>query len=269
VEKISGKKNVWWGQFKIPIGQIGFWRIGTMALWIQRFEKEWRIGYQSKGDPNEDTLEVHVSGQEKEIPQEAEISRFSFRQTDGTLSILPVLADRPVITRPETHFSIPSGEEIILFVGSPLWVKISVGSTPHVLKEFPIYRPSDTWFGPSTREGELCYATRTQARLKCEEVSFRPNRAVTPVLIRNQAKGSLSLERINLPVLYLSLFEAENGFLWTEPITFVRKEDRDQAAMEIPKEAPREAIGAQLVVGPREKPDQNLVIRAFSALFGG
>jgi hypothetical protein len=154
-----------------------------------------------------------------------------------------------------------------VFVSSPLWVRIEVGDPPVKLQEIPIVRPSDTWFGPTTMEGELCYASRTYARLNLENIPVRVHRAITQIIIDNKADTQLLVERLNLPVPFLSLFEASNGFLWTEAVAMIRTRDTGMAAFQIGKRPPEEASAAKLVSEPREKPDQNMVIRAFGALF--
>lgn len=66
-------------------------------------------------------------------------------------------------------------------------------------------RPSDTWFGPTTSEGEPCYASKTVCRLRVEDVPLRPHRCLTKVTLRNRADDSLSLDRLKLPVNALAL----------------------------------------------------------------
>ena len=41
-EQIS-KQSPWWGEFDVPHGSIGRWRIGPTDLWIQRLRGEWRL----------------------------------------------------------------------------------------------------------------------------------------------------------------------------------------------------------------------------------
>ena len=56
--------------------------------------------------------------------------------------LLPNLADRPVVARPAVPFFIPPGEELELFVSTPIWVQLRSGTTD--LVELPCLRPSDT-----------------------------------------------------------------------------------------------------------------------------
>jgi hypothetical protein len=266
----TAASHIWWGHYKVPDQHGGCWRIGPLTLWIQRFAREWRIAYVRSSDPMASEVEKTVPAPAETIEPaiDASLSRYSFRQTHRELELVPLLADRSVVSRPETPFYIPAGEELTLYISSPLWVRVMVGEPPTMLQELPIYRPSDTWFGPSTREGELCYASRTHCRLRLEDVPFRPHRAVTPVLIRNRGERELHLERLSLPVPYLSLYRDADGRLWTEPVTLDHEPNAEMASMKLGQGPAPEAKKAKEVSGPRRRAEANLLVRAFSALFG-
>ena len=132
--------------------------------------------------------------------------------------------------------------------------------------EFPIQRPSDTWFGPSTLEGETCYAIRTHSRLNLENLSLHPYRALTQIDIDNRAEAPLHVERLNLPVPYLSLFVNPEGILWTEAVTMTQKDDASLAEFEIQEGPPVVSGGAELLSPSRENPQKNMLIRAFGIL---
>jgi hypothetical protein len=116
-------------------------------------------------------------------------------------------------------------------------------------------------------EGELCYASRTAGRLRLSDLELRPHRAVVPVVIRNQAKEPLLVERIRILMQYLSLYRAANGTFWTPQLTVERASTGDLAALHVEKEPPREAVGARLVREPRSEPNSSLIFRAFGGLF--
>jgi hypothetical protein len=260
----------WWGQFSLAEGQTSQWQIGPLKLAVQRLPHEWQIAYERDGTLEEETngwqqdpaaLHINTLGY-------ANTERYTFSQTSPTLWVLPALADRSVVTRPLTPFYVTAGEETVMFVSSPLWVRIQVDDPPKTLQEIPIRRPSDTWFGPSTMEGELCYASRTHGRLNFENVSLQPHRAITQVIIRNRANDTLLVERLSLPVPYLSLFETLAGLLWTESVTMVRARETGMANFDIGSSPPAQAGQAKLVSEPRQSPGQSMVVRAFGVLFG-
>lgn len=202
-----------------------------------------------------------------DIDPDAVLNRFSFRQTEASLTIRPALADRAVVVRPETPLYVMNGEEVTLYVSTPLWMCIETGDPPRQLHELPLYRPSDTWFGASTTDGEMCYASRTLGRLQRQELPPRPHRAITPMLIRNYAGEALLFERVRIPVQYLSLYQTPNDYLWTEAVTLRREKDDELASLHLEEGAPKEISRAQRLSEPRQTVKTSLLVRPFSLLY--
>ena len=125
---------------------------------------------------------------------------------------------------------------------------------------------SDTWFGSSTRVGEVAYSLNTYARSSHESFPHRAYRAVTPVVLRNEFDQQLALDRMNLPVPYLSLFGTPDHELWTERITLARREHEEMAVLDAGAGAPGEASGAVRLSAPRQDRSTGLLVRAFSTL---
>lgn len=258
----------WWQPQRLDVGELRRWRIGPLTLWAERRPREWRLHLLRGEDPVEDTLELAAPAHGGEVPETAEGTRFSFQRAPARLVLAPRLADRPVVVRPAHAMSVPSGEQAQLYVSTPLWICASAAPPERELTSFPCYRPSDTWFGPSTRIGELCYASRTAGRMDLEELPLRPHRAVTPVRIRNRAKDALPLERLKVPVELLSLHHTPRG-LWTPAVTLVREDGGDLAHLQIAAEPPPEAgRGVTRVAEPRRRNDNGIGLRAFGRLLG-
>ena len=137
-----------------------------------------------------------------------------------------------------------------------------------MLRELPSHRPSDTWFGKNTREGELCYATETRALLNLDHLPVLNRSAVTPVRICNHAPSPLLLERLKLPVPLLALYGDRRGRLWTQGVTLTRSEESDMATVDVLAGAPAEAGRTVLMTPARETPEAGLWTRAFSGLLG-
>ena len=135
------------------------------------------------------------------------------------------------------------------------------------MQEVPIVRPSDTWFGPSTLSGELCYASTTQGRLYLSDLPQRPHRAISPVRIKNQAEKPLLLTQFSLPTPYLSLFDTEDGGLWTEAVTLLNDDDTDMAKVSFSESPPAPYAKAKKITKAREKKDRNMLLNTFSTLF--
>lgn len=268
----------WWGETSLPMGEARRWVLGPTRLWFVRHPHEWLVSSGASDTTAtaglDASVEADVAEDHRAVPDDATTLRFSFAATEPQLHLAPRLADRPVVVRPDTPFYVPAGEEARLFVSTPLWVRVSVGAKDTFLIELPSHRLSDTWFGPNTLDGELCFAARTSARLELASLPRRAHRAATPVVVRNRAAEPLLLDRLKVPVGLLSLFADASGALWTERVTLVREQDGDLAAIQLDRGAPREALAAGssapvLLAGPRQASEPRLTLRAFTRLFRG
>ena len=257
----------WWGDFTIEGNATAQWEIGPQRIYVQRFAREWLIAHEQI-DPSENNLEQpftysDLNLSESDIPN---LSRFVIRKTPDKLTVLPALADRSIVSRPYTPFSVPVGENATIYLSTPLWVRFAYGRPLQTIYELPLQRPSDTWFGPSTIEGEICYASRTFGRLNLENLTGQQYRAMTQVHIENKSSVPLLIERINVPVPYLSLFCAKDNLLWTETVTMVQTRETALAEFQIQKKLPPSAQSPKLISKPRQDPQKSMLIRAFSAL---
>lgn len=258
----------WWGRTDFAVGQLRRWQVGTSTLWIERREFEWRLHQLERPGQNDTEVEAGTICSADDVDQDARLDRFAVSSSGMSLTVGPLLADRPLVVRPETPLYVPSGEDVTFYVSTPLWLKFEAGPPNRVLAERPSLRPSDTWFGPSTLVGELCYASRTAGRLKLTDLPRRPHRAITPMRIRNLAKDALLLQRVKVPVQYLTLYHSKSGGLWTQTATVLREQDGDLAALQLGRKAPAEAAGATLLAPPRQQAESHLALRAFTRLFG-
>jgi hypothetical protein len=246
---------------------MSYWRVGPLEIWLQRTKREWRIGTRSNGDPGDSSLIVQQAADDPGLDRNTiEWLRVGFRGTRDTIELAPALAPRPLVVRPDIPFNLPQKEETTLFISSPLWIRIKLGQPGVDVLDIPVYQPSDTWFGPSTIEGELCFALRTRARLNMEQLDTVSHRVFSAIQIKNMGISILDLERLKLPMPNLSLFAAKDGRLWTETIKLNRREDGDLAELRLDKKPPAQVQPAELVSGPRGKAEKGVLIRAFGDL---
>jgi hypothetical protein len=261
----------WWTTYTVDLHHGGHWQIGPSTLWIFHADHEWRLTHRQETDSlmSESAVRCPIPEAEwpdvidADIPTE-QIVRFSVLDDDPHVALQPALADRPVVARPENAIFIPSGSNATLYISTPLWVQMELGGT--ATHEVPTYRPSDTWFGPSTREGELCYAMRTAGRLRLADLPMRSHRAVTPLAIQNAASDQLLLERVQIPMHHLALYQAADDVLWTQAVTLHREEHTEGAQVRIQPGAPTDAAGTTRIADPREAAKKNLVMSTFKAL---
>ena len=261
----EAERVAWWRGYDIEEASAASFQVGPLTLWVGREPHEWRIAWCRGPDPSDPTCAVDLPGP-PEPPAEAELQRFALGRTEPRIELTPVAADRPVVTRPETPFTVLPGGEVTVFVGTPAWIRLSTGAPPQVLLDVPISRPTDTWFGPSTREGELCYGSRTHARLRLERMPRLPGRVLTRVDIRNEASEPLLLERLKLPAQRLALYADPEGQLWTSSMVVARPPDGSLDHMEIEAGSPADAPGAVRLAEPRQLASRSALVRALEAL---
>ena len=256
----------WWLPQEVPQEHTLQCRIGPLSLDVHHARGEWQVAV-TRGEEtfagSMATLTLRGGGIDGET-----YDRFIVTRPGDALTLQPLLTDRPVVITPRHSVFLPSGEEVTLYMSTPATLRLEAGEPPVLLREVASLELSDTWFGPSTREGELCYSGRTHARHSLAEVPLRAHRVTTPVRIRNEVETPLPLDKFSLPVPLLSVYGAADGRLWTQEVSLVRTSASDMASLKIADAPPRGLADAVLVSGPREAHARGGLVRAFSMLFG-
>jgi len=253
----------WWGNFPVPPHEGGTWEIGPLRLWIFHDTNEWRVGHKHSDDPLDGSLELQ--GRLRRMPaEEVKIHRFASSEKESLLYLLPRVADRPVVSQAENAFHVMPGSEVQVYLSTPVWIEVRANE--QTLVDIPTFRPSDTWFGSNTIEGELCYTSITMVRLDQNILPRRCNRAITCLRIKNRAKDPLVLDRLKLPVPNLSLYVDRTGQLWTQSLSVERAEDGSMAKIKLDQGSPDEAGHTELVSPPRTPVPKNVFVRALDAL---
>ncbi|HEY5622990.1 MAG TPA: hypothetical protein VIV14_04445 [Gammaproteobacteria bacterium] len=238
-----------------------------MDLFAREARSEWTFAWLRGTDPLDDSLAIEVPSDSEPDLDSFAFNRFAIAGETTRLALLPRQPDRAFVVRPELPLSLPSGDFVRLFVSTPVWVSISLVELGRDdLFETPSFRPSDTWFGRDTLEGELCYASKTFARTDLSAMGARPHRAVTPVEIRNEGADTLSIEQLRVPVPALSLYQGEDNRLWTDTVSLVREEDETSAAMTVSAGGHEPLSGQKLIREPRKPIEPGTIITAFSQL---
>jgi hypothetical protein len=258
----------WWGRHSVEAGRIDYWQIGPLNLWIQHLAHQWRFSWVHSPDWLDPRVRSVPSATQESIPPEAENLHCAFLDSREDLIFAPTLANRPVVTRLATPLQVIPGENVTLYVVSPLWLRVEMAQPSKPLHEFPIFRLSDTWFGPMSSAGSLCYASSSPAFLELREVPLRMHCAITAVTIRNSSANALPIDRLNIPLPQLSLFYSPRTGFWTDAITLEHNEGAEMATLRIDRQPPADAAPTQFVTGPRQTvADTGTVFRAFSAFF--
>lgn len=272
-------RTSWWGDYSLAVGDVRRWRIGPLDLWIALHRYEWLIYSRQGDDPLDSSLEIATPVAEAPPRDPSiEVTRVGTAGTHDGVVLEPRLADRTIIVRPRDTFHVVEGSSVELFVSSPLWVAIHARGGSNAgggdgetkggkLAELPTYRPSDTWFGPSTLQGEAAYAVSTTCRVDVENLPVRPHRAVTPLRVENPGPGELAFQRLAVPVPNLSLFAGQGGRLWTEALQVKRSEEgAGLGELEVVKGAPGAAGSSEQISPPRQATPRRMM-HMFDGIF--
>jgi hypothetical protein len=262
----------WWGSFALREGEGGAWEVGPLALAVERGAREWRVSWDhhvaagaGDGRGTELRCSVRCPLPAAELAAGAHVARFAAHATAEALKLAPQLPDRPVVARPETPLNLLGGEEISLFVAFPVWVRVLVDGDRQLV-EVPSLRLADTWFGPSTRYGELCYAVRTSARLEVGDLVACPHLAICRVRLVNHATSSLLVDRLSLPAHPLDLWWHPERGLWTRGLEVARAPDGTLASLRLGAGPPDDVAGAEPVAAARQPEPRLALVRALEAL---
>lgn len=281
--------HVWWGAVDLPPGGVAVVEVGPARIVAQRRAQEWRVFVErdeqwAEARPPRARRVTRIDADADAVPDATPAMRASFADPPGHLIVHAAQADRPVVARPESPLSVQPGETVTLYVSTPVWVALRVarkrprgkgrrdgGDTETLqLFEAPAERFTDTWFGPNTRMGELCYATRSSGRLDLVDLPQRPYRIVTPVRIENKAGDALEFQRVQVPVPLLAVYRDAAGALWTNGVTLTRESGGDLAAVRVDAAPPKTAAGgAERLAEPRSVSTGNVVVRTFGRLLRG
>jgi len=256
----------WFGQYSFELNQTMHFNFGTLELWITRKTKEWVLQHIHHNTSEEvEQVQINLTAQ---LPAQADcIKRVVTTNESNTLTIMPLLADRALVSRPTISTVIAQGEVVNLFVTCTCWCHVTIAGSEITLMDLPIKHYSDTWFGPNPREGELCYASKTNASLDIEGYITKPYRAKIPIKIVNRLGEAFCLERLNIPVPYLDIFVDPQNQLWGQGLTFIREPAHKEIKIRRNKSQALEKLGLKAIVSARKQSEDNIMIKAFDRLF--
>ncbi len=234
------KQEAWWGNFVVEEEQSRFWKINNIVLCLDRYNREWHIANYK------DTQLIQNTN--TPIPKEKfRFKTFTSRKDYNEIIIKPTLPDRAILSQLERPIALPAGEEILLFISSPCWIKIEVGNNI-ILDEIPSKILSDTWAGKNTLEGELCYASPNHCSPRLEEITMDESRVLTPILIINRSKEYLLLNELRIPLPFLSIYSDPLNYLWTEQVSIYYEGDTHPSSTIVTK--PHKLLKALTLITP-------------------
>jgi hypothetical protein len=263
IAEVLGKSGAnWWGHYEVPIDGWRLFELGQMRVWAGRFAGEWRFATEPNPAGKTEGWETKVVEAGPEW-----FARYAVTDEQNKLLLAPILPERPLVFRPRVPLYLPENQELTVYVEIPLWVAFCSVDPLREVASFPLQVLSDTWFGPTTREGELCYACKTPLAIGFRYRELSSFRATCAISLANRGPTPLKLERIRVRVEALALFQENNGRIWTQDVIFDRTRGNDPIAMQIRPGPPSAAKNATQIAGPRSSESANLVLKALSHLF--
>ncbi|RYZ67537.1 MAG: hypothetical protein EOP05_17600, partial [Proteobacteria bacterium] len=253
----TNQVSSWWGRHSLAIDRTDFWQVGPLKMWLASSPAKLSISW----GHSTDFLDSHVRsvpGAQLQLEQnivappevETVISAFNHAARSEVV-FAPMLPDRPVVLRLVDPLHVLPGEEVTLYMVVPLFIRLEAAQSSKLISEIPTFRLSDTWFGPLSTLGGLCYASASPAYLDLREVPLRAHCAITAITVKNSGIDSLKLDRLNIPLPRLSLFYSQRSGFWTDRMTLERNSDDEMANVKLDRQPPPEASPTQFVTGPR------------------
>lgn len=230
---------------------------GDLCLTIRKLTHEWQLNYHWEKKGNNGGFACRYLDEQASTTEI--VNRIAMETMSDALNLIPRLADLPLVVRPYSPFTIPAHNKITLYVTTPIW--LSVNFTEGVSREFPVQQLSETWMGPKSNEGELCYGSHTHARLDKDMLVQLPWRALTPIHMHNKSHTDFTLERLSIPTPHLSLYNARERLI-TEPLSIVMDSENHKGIVSIGKVAE-----GDLISSPRKVAERGILVSAWENLF--
>lgn len=257
----------WFGVTQFELSQTKCWQVGERFIALKRMEREWTLWNQ---ETNNETNEP-ITLLEQDVPTLANLvapSRFMVSETSNTIHLEPSLADRAVVAKPSSPLIVLPKQRIDVYVSTPLWFSIFVGNSNQLIADIPLWRPSDSWFGPSTMEGDLCYAKYTDAKTELSLLTKYSGRAITEVSLHNEKSEPLIVEKLNIPAPSLKLYINQQGEAWTQKVNIVQSEERGRPVSHVSKSRPGHILASDHQFESREMSVKPSFLSSIRSLVG-
>ena len=205
----------YWNQFPIVKKLIYQWQGGQTRL---RFHLRYSDLLVEQSSIQDIENPIPFSTEEGADPECIEWKRWLMSRAPETISIRPIMPERPLIVKADQPWTLPPGLTSSFYVSIPLSIHVFVetdGTVLDILK-IPSNTLSNTWFG-DIFEGELCYAVKTRATRGLDNQVKLPNRAICVFNVHNQTEKPLPIEKICVRPKHLNIY-AGNTALWTNSI---------------------------------------------------
>lgn len=257
----------WWHPVHLEVDQCWHFAVGPLFIYLQRRDGEWLLAWENQTeDPGRyEMISEAIAG----LPEGLTSSRYVFNKSPVGFHLTPKLLDRPLVVKTTQPVKVPPGEEIVFYISSPVCVDVELIQPTLLLQQLHTVRLSDTWFGPSTQIGELCYSAKTRARNSKVELPLWAHRAVTTVTVHNRSASLLAIEKLSIPLPFLAVYGLADGTLWTDPVFLEHSDSSALSTLKIGKDLPAGASVDNRLAAARTPLQRGSLVRVFSSFFSG
>lgn len=264
---LPSELKVFRSPFKLEEGKVFHLRFGPLDVHLGHFHQEWRVSWSTTNEYTDNSFKCDHDY--KGIIPDTFISekRYTYsRETNSFLKMTPILGDLPYVARPSKPLMVLPGETVKIYMSTPLFLRLESENPYNLIEEIPILQSPKTWFGQSTTAGEVCYSTRIKAVLDKKDLTYRPYRAISQLIIDNRGADSLHVEKLKVPSPYLAVFQNEQGEFITSVIQYIREPSGEIRTVNIID--PNDGEELFFLAGPRLRADQSL-LDPITHFFGG
>jgi hypothetical protein len=265
-----------WTTFPMVQGDHLHCELGPLDLHVLHRSNELKVYWRSSLDHRSTHVAMKHQRQPAWVddlldpPHEAgeTVFRYAIAQNKVSLSLRPHLPNRPIVARLSEPLWVHGHRAIEIFVSNPLWIELYEAQTLLSMAHIPSLPLSDSWFGSSPREGELCYANRTEARLDVHKIPLNLMRATTRITVVNQLEEPVRVERVKIPSALLGLHINQKSQLWTTSLRLERRalQGKSKVQLGAPKATSQDPF--HLITPPAFLTGATIIERAFHKLIG-
>jgi hypothetical protein len=253
-----------WDAWDLGPKQTAAWTFPDRRIYVERVDQEWHVLSVPGPTGVADAARSLIDRAAK--PASSEWRHYLSRE-GGPVVPQPVLADRPLVVKPDRSLTLLAGESAQFFVEIPVWFRMNAGSDRRVrVFEEPLAVPSGTWFGDPVT-GELCYVLATRLHQGLSSVGRSAWHAVCPMAVTNESATDLAFERIALRAQNLAVFRGP-ARLWTNGLGVVFRGVEQASNIQVSPGPPGFEEGLAEVSPAREPEASWDIRRTFSRIRG-
>lgn len=227
-------------------------RFGPLDFYLEKSTSEIRVRWMTSNDWLDSSFHYQYPFTGMYPKNLLTEKRFAYSDNEPLLQVLPCLGELPFVVKPDTTFMVLPGEKAKIFLSTPMSVRLLDKHSGLVIDEIPVLHRVKTWFGESPTMGQLCYFTKIHAALIEENLPFRPHRALTHLYMENSSTEPIPIEKLKIPVNYLTLYQDNRGLFVTSSLSV--RLDKNKRLRDLKIFPPQDTEGdLQVVQQPREK----------------